>query len=123
MYLCFYHTYGTTRGDTAQHTAAVCVQHLKYTVPGFTCQHLQAFGNENGLYNYLSEKENYSRFFKSSYPTNYSRGEITLGELIRNQELGKVPLLLIRDFLRKFLFESLITWLHYPHLIANNSKV
>ncbi len=33
------------------------------------------------LYNYLSGKEEYSQLFKGSYLTNYSWGEITLGEL------------------------------------------
>ncbi len=38
------------------------------------------------LYNYLTGKEEYSQLFKGSYLTNYSWGEITLGELIGNQE-------------------------------------
>lgn len=38
------------------------------------------------LYNYLSGKEEYSQLFKGSYLTNYSWGEVTLGELIGNQE-------------------------------------
>ncbi len=37
------------------------------------------------LYNYLSGKEEYSQLFKGSYLTNYSWGEITLGELMGNQ--------------------------------------
>ncbi len=37
------------------------------------------------LYNYLSGKEEYAQLFKGSYLSNYSWGEITLGELIGNQ--------------------------------------
>ncbi len=40
---------------------------------------------ECDLYNYLSGKEEYAQLFKGSYLTNYSWGEITLGELIGNQ--------------------------------------
>ena len=38
------------------------------------------------LYNYLSGKSEYAQLFKGSYLTNYSWGEMTLGELIGNQE-------------------------------------
>lgn len=38
------------------------------------------------LYNYLSGKEECSQLFKGSYLTNYSWGEVTLGELIGSQE-------------------------------------
>ncbi len=38
------------------------------------------------LYNYLSGKEEYSQLFKGSYLSNYSWGEMTLGELTNNQE-------------------------------------
>jgi PAS domain S-box-containing protein len=34
------------------------------------------------LYNYLSGKEEYAQLFKGSYLTNYSWGEVTLGELL-----------------------------------------
>ncbi len=37
------------------------------------------------LYDYLSGKEEYSQLFKGSYLTNYSWGEITLGELSSGQ--------------------------------------
>ncbi len=37
------------------------------------------------LYNYLSGAEEYAHLFKGSYLTNYSWGEITLGELMGNQ--------------------------------------
>ena len=40
---------------------------------------------ECDLYNYLSGKEEYSQLFKGSYLTNYSWGEMTLGELLNNQ--------------------------------------
>lgn len=39
------------------------------------------------LYNYLSGKEEYAQLFKGSYLTNYSWGEITLGELTNNERL------------------------------------
>lgn len=41
---------------------------------------------ECDLYNYLSGKEEYSQLFKGSYLTNYSWGEMTLGELVNNQK-------------------------------------
>ena len=41
---------------------------------------------ECDLYNYLSGKEEYSQLFKGSYLTNYSWGEITLGELVNNRK-------------------------------------
>lgn len=41
---------------------------------------------ECDLYHYLSGKEEYSQLFKGSYLTNYSWGEMTLGELINNQK-------------------------------------
>ena len=37
---------------------------------------------ECDLYQYLSGEEAYSQLFKGSYLTNYSWGEITLGELL-----------------------------------------
>ena len=36
------------------------------------------------LYDYLSQKEEYSQLFKGSYLTNYSWGETTLGELMNH---------------------------------------
>lgn len=36
------------------------------------------------LYNYLSGREEYAQLFKGSYLTNYSWGEMTLGELMNN---------------------------------------
>lgn len=41
---------------------------------------------ECDLYNYLSEKEEYSQLFKGSYLTNYSWGETTLGELMNEEK-------------------------------------
>ncbi len=41
---------------------------------------------ECDLYNYLSGKEEYAQLFKGSYLTNYSWGEMTLGELLNNQK-------------------------------------
>lgn len=41
---------------------------------------------ECDLYNYLSGKEEGAQLFKGSYLTNYSWGEMTLGELINNQK-------------------------------------
>ena len=38
------------------------------------------------LYNYLSGKEEYSQLFKGSYLTNYSWGEMTLGELMNEEK-------------------------------------
>ncbi len=40
---------------------------------------------ECDLYNYLSGKEEYAHLFKGSYLTNYSWGEMTLGELMSNR--------------------------------------
>ena len=37
---------------------------------------------ECDLYNYLSQKEEFAHLFKGSYLTNYSWGEMTLGELV-----------------------------------------
>ncbi len=39
------------------------------------------------LYNYLSGKDEYAQLFKGSYLTNYSWGEITLGELTNKERL------------------------------------
>lgn len=39
------------------------------------------------LYDYLSQKEEYSQLFKGSYMTNYSWGEITLGELLNGSKI------------------------------------
>ena len=36
------------------------------------------------LYDYLSRKDEFARLFKGSYLTNYSRGEMTLGELLND---------------------------------------
>lgn len=41
---------------------------------------------ECDLYNYLSGKEKYAQLFKGSYLTNYSWGEMTLGELFNSQK-------------------------------------
>ena len=41
---------------------------------------------ECDLYNYLSGKTEYTHLFKGSYLTNYSWGEMTLGELVNNQK-------------------------------------
>ncbi len=41
---------------------------------------------ECDLYQYLSGKEEYAQLFKGSYLTNYSWGEMTLGELVMNQK-------------------------------------